>query len=124
MSMSNNKTILISILMYAFSFLCFAQEHKMAELFIKDSSAYSKDFIDCLKVIEHQQFYLCDSLLIINSTDTAFIPRLMGDNLEFAYEKNTLKLTQANYSTIRYLFVTPEHQFEGFASINCTFYFI
>ena len=113
---------LIISFVLALTFLCFAQEHKMSELIIKDSSAYSKEFINCLKEIEYQQFYLCDSLLIINSTDTTFIPRLKNDSLEFAYEKNSLKLTQINYSTIKHLFITPRHQFEGFASINCTFY--
>jgi len=120
--MNSYKITLISFLALGFSFLCFAQQHKGSELFIKDSSAYSKDFIDCLIEIENQQFYLIDSLLIINSSDTVFIPSLKDDTLEFASEKNTLKLSQINYTTIKYLLVTPGHQFEGIASINCTFY--
>jgi hypothetical protein len=113
---------LITFLILGLPVLCFPQEHKMAKLFIKDPSAYSKDFIDCLREIENQQFYLIDSLLIINSIDTAFIPSLKDDTLDFASENNTLKLSQINYSTIKYLLVTTRHQFEGFASINCTFY--
>lgn len=107
---------------YFISFLCFAQQDKGAELILKDSSTYSKNFIDCLREIENQQFYLIDSLLIINSTDSAFIPRLKENTLEFASENNSLKLSQINHSTIKYLLITPGHQFEGLASINCTFY--
>ncbi len=114
---------LITFFICTLTFLCFAQQNNGAELFIKDASAYSKDFIDCLREIENQQFYLNDSLLIINSTDSAFIPRLKENTLEFASENNTLKLSQINYSTIKYVLVTPGHQFEGLASINCTFYF-
>lgn len=113
---------MILMFVYFISFLCFAQQDKGAELILKDSSTYSKDFIDCLKEIENQQFCLIDSLLIINSSDTAFIPRLRENTLEFASENNTLKLSQINYSTIKYLLITPGHQFEGLASINCTFY--
>lgn len=122
MSTNNYKKILISFLMFVFSFLCLAQEHKKADLFIKDSSAYSKEFLDCLKEIEQQDYSLIDSLLIINSIDTVVIPQLKIEKFEFSDKKSVLKLNQINYSTIKYLFITQGKQWEGLATIGCTFY--
>ena len=116
------KINLISFFLLIPSFLCLAQEHKKAELFIKDSSAYSKDFLVCLKEIEQQKFSLVDSFLIINSSDTTVIPQLKIETLEFFDEKSLLQLNQINYSTIKYLFITQGKQWEGYATIGCTFY--
>jgi hypothetical protein len=116
------KINLIPFFLLIPSLLCLAQEHKKAELFIKDSSAYSKDFLVCLKEIEQQKFSLIDSLLIINSSDTTVIPQLKIEKLEFSDKKFVLKLNQINYSTIKYLFITQGKQWEGLATIGCTFY--
>ena len=116
------KINLIPFFLLIPSLLCLAQEHKKAELFIKDSSAYSKDFLVCLKEIEQQKFSLIDSLLIINSSDTTVIPQLKIEKLEFSDKKSVLKLNQINYSTIKYLFMTQGKQWEGFATTDCTFY--
>ena len=112
----------ISLLVLLLSFLCFAQDNKKSELFIKDSSNYSKVFINCLEAIGQQQFSLIDSFLIINSSDTTIIPQLKNDSAKFSDGNNVLILKQINYSTIKYWFITPQNQFEGLASINCAFY--
>ena len=88
----------ISLLVLLLSFLCFAQDNKKSELFIKDSSNYSKVFINCLEAIEQQQFSLIDSFLIINSSDTAIIPQLKNDSAKFSDGNIVLILKQINYS--------------------------
>jgi|LakMenE18May11ns_1017448.scaffolds.fasta_scaffold9576214_2 hypothetical protein len=126
------KTILADSLDFNYNEV--ASDKRETEIVIKNKSDYSVKFIRGLKNLGYEKFELKDSLLLINSKDTAYFPKTpkIGKRLVLTGRKGNLAIAltvkRINYTTVDYKIEMVEsgkksHNQSGQADIVSSFFF-
>ena len=110
------------------------QDKIKTEITVKNKADYSENFIQGLSELGYEKFELKDSLLIINSKDTAYFPEnpKIGKQIILTGRKGNLAIAltvkRINYTTIDYKiemveFGKTSHNQSGQAHIISSFFF-